>query len=109
MEAWSAAFSARAIDPAFYTHRPRRSDEVFPWEHISDAVRKKYLYRDYQLSLECQTHLYCREDCDACGILPTFAARATRVSRPLLEVSGSKISAETHTNYRITRNRALTL
>jgi len=74
LQAWSAAFTAQALDPAFYTHRPRRSDEVFPWEHISDAVRKKYLYRDYQLSLEGGTREDCREDCDACGILPTFAA-----------------------------------
>jgi radical SAM family uncharacterized protein len=74
LQAWSSAFAAQGIDPAFYTHRPRRSDEVFPWEHISDAVRKKYLYRDYQLSLEGGTRDDCREDCDACGILPTFAA-----------------------------------
>ncbi len=74
LQAWSSAFAAQGIDPAFYTHRPRRSDEIFPWEHISDAVRKKYLYRDYQLSLEGGTRDDCRDDCDACGILPTFAA-----------------------------------
>jgi hypothetical protein len=74
LEAWNAAFSAQALDPAFYTHRPRRIDEVFPWEHISDAVRKKYLYHDYQRSLAGEPHVTCREDCDACGILPTFAA-----------------------------------
>jgi radical SAM superfamily enzyme YgiQ (UPF0313 family) len=74
MEAWNAAFSAQNLDPAFYTHRPRRADEIFPWEHISDAVRKKYLYRDYQLSLQGKPHVYCREDCDACGILSGFAS-----------------------------------
>ena len=74
LEAWDAAFSAQNLDPAFYTHRPRLADEIFPWEHISDAVRKKYLYHDYQRSLSGETHVYCREDCDACGILPTFAS-----------------------------------
>jgi radical SAM family uncharacterized protein len=73
-EAWTSAFAAQDLDPAFYTHRPRRADEVFPWEHISDAVRKKYLYTDYLRSLAGETHTYCREDCDACGVLPTFAA-----------------------------------
>lgn len=73
LEAWSSAFSAQNLDPAFYTHRPRHADEVFPWEHISDAVRKKYLYRDYQRSLAGETRGDCREECDACGILPTFA------------------------------------
>jgi radical SAM family uncharacterized protein len=72
LEAWTSAFSTQALDPAFYTHRPRRADEVFPWEHISDAVRKKYLYQDYQRSLEGETRADCRDDCDACGILPTF-------------------------------------
>ncbi|MDP2995421.1 MAG: TIGR03960 family B12-binding radical SAM protein, partial [Anaerolineales bacterium] len=47
-EAWTSAFAAQKLDPAFYTHRPRRADEVFPWEHISAAVRKKYLYADYR-------------------------------------------------------------
>ena len=74
LQAWSTAFASQGLDPAFYTHRPRRFDEVFPWEHISDAVRKKYLYRDYQRSLEGGTRPDCRADCDACGILPTFAA-----------------------------------
>ncbi len=74
LAAWDSAFTAQAIDPAFYTHRARLQDEVFPWEHISDAVRKKYLYQDYQRSLQGETRPDCREDCDACGILPTFAA-----------------------------------
>lgn len=73
-EAWTSAFTDQKLDPGFYTHRLRRSDEVFPWEHISDAVRKKYLYADYQRSLEGGLRQDCREDCDACGILPTFAA-----------------------------------
>jgi len=74
LDAWDSAFSNLNIDPAFYTHRQRRADEIFPWEHISDAVRKKYLYQDYQRSLGGETRVYCREDCDACGILPVFAA-----------------------------------
>jgi len=74
LPAWEAAFAAQGLDPAFYTHRTRRAEEVFPWEHISDAVRKKYLHRDFQRSLEGETREDCREACDACGILPTFAA-----------------------------------
>lgn len=72
-DAWTGAFTALKLDPAFYTHRPRRADEVFPWEHISDTVRRKYLYNDYLRSLSGAIHPDCRENCDACGILPTFA------------------------------------
>jgi radical SAM family uncharacterized protein len=73
-EAWTSAFAAQKLDPAFYTHRPRRLDEVFPWEHISAAIRKKYLYADYRRSLEGKILADCREGCYACGLLPTFAA-----------------------------------
>jgi hypothetical protein len=72
-EAWTSAFAEQSLDPAFYTHRQRPPDEIFPWEHISDAVRKKYLYRDYLRSLEGENQKDCRAGCDACGILPTFA------------------------------------
>jgi len=72
--AWTGAFASQDIDPAFYTHRTRGADEVFPWEHISNAVRRKYLYTDYQRSLSGEVRAYCRDNCDACGILPTYAS-----------------------------------
>lgn len=73
-QAWTDALARHGLDLAFYTHRPRRLDEVFPWEHISDAVRKKYLFDDFRRSLEGEIRMDCREQCYACGILPTFAA-----------------------------------
>ncbi len=72
-EAWSNAFQAAQLDPAFYTHRVRSAEEVFPWDHISTGLRKKFLLRDYQLSQEYQTRPDCRWQCFACGILPTYA------------------------------------
>ncbi len=72
-KAWTDAFAVTQLDPAFYTHRARAMDEVFPWDHISIGVRKKYLLQDFQLSLESQTRMDCRSHCYACGILPTFA------------------------------------
>ena len=71
--AWQAAFAETGLDSAFYTHRPRLIDEIFPWEHISTSVRRKYLTEDYLMSLRGQTRIDCRERCYACGILPTFA------------------------------------
>lgn len=73
-EAWTSAFAAQDLDPAFYTHRPRRVDEVFPWDHISNAVRKKYLFEDFRKSLEGEIRIDCRQQCYACGILPTFTS-----------------------------------
>ncbi|HEX7976455.1 MAG TPA: TIGR03960 family B12-binding radical SAM protein [Anaerolineales bacterium] len=70
--AWLEAFAAVGLDPDFYTHRERPIDEVFPWEHISTSVRKKFLTEDYLWSLRGKTRVDCREHCFACGILPTF-------------------------------------
>jgi radical SAM family uncharacterized protein len=70
---WMDAFTASGLDHAFYTHRERPLDEVFPWEHISTSVRKKFLAEDYLWSAQGKTRVDCRERCFACGILPTFA------------------------------------
>ena len=71
-QAWMDAFQKASIDPAFYTHRPRPIDEVFPWEHISTTVTKKFLTQDYLWSLSGKTRIDCRQQCFACGILPAF-------------------------------------
>jgi len=71
-EAWTEAFEAVGLDPSFYTQRERSLDEVFPWEHISTTVTKKFLTEDYLWSLSGKTRIDCREQCFACGILPTF-------------------------------------
>ncbi len=72
-ETWMTAFAEHGLDPAFYTHRQRRTDEVFPWDHITAAVRKNYLFQDFRQSLEGKIRVDCRQNCYACGILPTFA------------------------------------
>ena len=72
-DVWMAAFEEHSIDPDFYTYRQRRTDEVFPWEHISAAVRKNFLFQDFRMSLEGEIRVDCRLNCFACGILPTFS------------------------------------
>ena len=72
-DTWMEAFNEHGLDPAFYTYRQRRTDEVFPWEHITAAVRKNFLFQDFRMSLEGQIRVDCRLNCFACGILPTFA------------------------------------
>lgn len=70
---WAEAFAEQGLDPAFYTDRQRRTDEVFPWDHITAAVRKNFLFQDFRQSLEGQIRVDCRLNCFACGILPTFS------------------------------------
>ncbi|MBI5957515.1 MAG: TIGR03960 family B12-binding radical SAM protein [Chloroflexi bacterium] len=71
--AWQQAFDEAGLDMAFYTYRPRALDEVFPWDHIDVAVKKKFLIDDYQMSLVGETRHDCRDGCFACGILPKFS------------------------------------
>jgi radical SAM family uncharacterized protein len=70
---WLEAFHETNLDPSFYTHRQRSIDEIFPWDHIQTGVRKNHLSQDYLWSQEGKIRADCREECYACGILPTFA------------------------------------
>ncbi|HSG16409.1 MAG TPA: TIGR03960 family B12-binding radical SAM protein [Anaerolineae bacterium] len=70
MEQWQAACQDEGLDMAFYSHRKRPIDEVFPWEHIDVAVSRRFLTQDYLMSREGETRIDCRDQCFACGILP---------------------------------------
>lgn len=79
-EAWQRAFDECGLDVAFYTHRERAMDEVFPWDHIDVAVKKSFIAEDYLMSQQGETRVDCRNQCFACGILPKF--RDTRMDTP---------------------------
>jgi len=72
-EAWKQAFEEAGLSIEFYTHRPRPVDEIFPWDHIDVALKKKFLVEDYLMSQRGETRVDCRDKCFACGILPKFA------------------------------------
>jgi len=44
---WERSFDACGIDPAWYAHRERRPDEVFPWAHLHGGPPDEYLSRQY--------------------------------------------------------------
>lgn len=44
---WTEAFDAVGIDPAWYAHRERAPDEVFPWSHLQSGAPADYLQRQY--------------------------------------------------------------
>ncbi len=69
-DAWQEAMAEEGLDPAFYSHRRRPIDEVFPWEHIDVAVTRRFLTGDYLMSQRQETRIDCRHHCFACGILP---------------------------------------
>ncbi|GAP14589.1 radical SAM family uncharacterized protein [Longilinea arvoryzae] len=70
--AWQEAFAVVGLSPEFYVHRARFVDEIFPWDHINPAVKKSYLLEEYRNSQQGVLRGDCRQQCYACGILPTF-------------------------------------
>ena len=44
---WDRAFDATGIDPAWYAHRERSPQEVFPWNHLHGGAPNDYLLRQY--------------------------------------------------------------
>lgn len=77
-QTWLDAFQETGLSPSFYAHRTRDHEEVFPWDHIGSGVKKSYLRQDYQDGLEGKTRPDCREQCYACGVLPTYSQIRSR-------------------------------
>ena len=99
-DAWYESMAEVGLDPAFYTHRRRPIDEVFPWDHIDVAVTRRFLTGDYLMSRQGETRVDCRHHCFACGILPKLKElrRATPADAwecpPVTKVSDRKRSIE---------------
>jgi radical SAM family uncharacterized protein len=71
-EAWQEAFVEYNLDPAWYAHRVRLADEIFPWDHINAGVEKRWLLMDWYAAEKGETKIDCREHCYHCGILTAF-------------------------------------
>lgn len=63
-----AACRQAGIDPAFYLHRERGTDELFPWEIIQQGVKRSYLRMEYEQALSAQPGSVCRPGCSRCGM-----------------------------------------
>ena len=68
-ERWLEAFAEAGIDKDFYAARQRGENEVFPWEHISPGVSRKFLWNEWQKAYPQQlTHDCRRSTCTGCGV-----------------------------------------
>jgi radical SAM family uncharacterized protein len=70
---WQQALSQYGLSFEFYTHRPRSTAEVLPWDHIDTGVRREFLVEEYERSLRGEPMHDCRQACVACGILQAFS------------------------------------
>lgn len=68
---WEKAFRETGIDPAFYAYRPRRDDEVFPWDHLDFGISKAFLKMERRRAREGKVTADCRSGrCSGCGVCP---------------------------------------
>ena len=63
-----AACRQAGIDPAFYLHRERGADELFPWDIIQQGVKRSYLRKEYEQALAAQLGSVCTPGCSRCGM-----------------------------------------
>ncbi len=67
---WEEAFAETGIDPAFYAHRAREQDEVFPWSRLDPRVTDEWLWEEWTRAQNEQSTPDCRAaGCvDSCGV-----------------------------------------
>lgn len=66
-QTWLDCFDACGVDPDFYTVRGYDTDELLPWETISDGVSTAYLKKERERAYRSETTPDCRSQCSACG------------------------------------------
>lgn len=67
-QTWQEAFVICGIDPDFYTHRERPTEELLPWDFIDIGITKSFLAREWAKSKEGLISPNCRDGCAACGL-----------------------------------------
>ncbi len=65
-QAWKEAFAACGLDPAFYAHRSRTTNERLPWEHVNMLVSTEYLQNELNKAMSGIITKDCREGCNGC-------------------------------------------
>jgi hypothetical protein len=63
-----AACRQAGLEPGFYLHRQRAAEEVFPWDIISQGVRREHLRREYEQALAARPGYVCQPGCQRCGL-----------------------------------------
>lgn len=66
---WQQAIENSGLTMEFYNTRPRGKEEIFPWEHTSCGVSRKFLRNEYEKAQQAAlTHDCRRSTCTGCGV-----------------------------------------
>jgi radical SAM family uncharacterized protein len=81
---WDEAFARTGVDPAFFNHRERTTDEWLPWDHIKGGVKRAYHVAEKAKAERGETTGFCMvEKCNRCGIDVKECGPAIRVFKNL--------------------------
>ena len=64
-----AACRQIGLEPAFYLHRERGREELFPWEIIEQGVQRGHLLAEYEQALAARLGHICQPGCRRCGLV----------------------------------------
>ncbi len=66
---WHEAFAEAGLDEDFYTLRPRKEEEIFPWDFIDIGVTKNFLWKEWERARQESVTPNCRQKCAGCGAM----------------------------------------
>jgi len=73
---WKESFRNSNISPSFYANRKREEKEIFPWDHISSGVSRKFLLEEKERAFEGKETGDCRfSPCSLCGVCQKLEAK----------------------------------
>ncbi len=64
---WLTALEECGLSAAFYAHRERPLDEIFPWDFIDCGVTKDFLKREWEKAKREEVSENCKQKCQSCG------------------------------------------
>ena len=64
-----AACRQVGLDPAFYLHRERGMNELFPWDIIEQGIQRGHLRKEYEEALAARPGHACHPGCRRCGLV----------------------------------------
>lgn len=100
---WQRAFDHCEINAVSYT-RPRDQDEEFPWDHLYADLNKKFLWKEFEKSLQGETTPDCSNGkctgCGVCDVVPDVIASRTGSEVRLIGAPVCK-AGDGHFKYRV--------
>ncbi len=73
---WKKAIEDCGLTMEFYNSRERGADEIFPWEHTSCGVDRRFLWHEYEKAQAAAlTHDCRRSTCTGCGVCPNLGVK----------------------------------